>query len=172
MDNGIYIKTGEIISIFDIKPKQNGKKCNCVCIECHRPLIARTLGTKQRKCFAHTKNDEKACRKIREQKKFITTERHAKDSPETTPTCINKYKTLIEIWNEVQAPFIAKCKDKNYYFGIRQKPFDNKYNRCYGFVAESITGLYNQKKYNYNSNGYSREIFLATNSIWEFLRLF
>ncbi len=173
MDKAVSKETGEIILIFDIPPKKNGKKCNCICIECKRPLIARTLGTKRRKCFAHTKKDEKACRKIREEKqRTSTTEQHAQNSPETLPTCLKKKKNIItqeistnnttlqDIWNVTNGPFIA-ISNNGWYVSIETAP-QNQYRenqgKCLGKITKDFENLF--------KNIEEKEIHGATFPIW------
>ncbi len=176
MDKAISIETGEIILIFDILPEKNGKKCNCVCIACQRPLIARTLGTKRRKCFAHTKKDEKACRKIREEKrKTISTEQYARNSLETAPTCLKKEKeiaspkfsidntTLQDIWNVIKGPFIA-VSNAGWFVLIDTEPREQyKINkgRYLGKINKKIEQLFKIKQ--------NREINGTKLPIWRFL---
>lgn len=49
-------RDNKIIHIDDIIPSENGVKCNCVCPACGEKLVARTLGNKNKKCFAHKAN--------------------------------------------------------------------------------------------------------------------
>ena len=171
MDTAISIESDEIISIFNITPEHNGKKCNCICIECKRPVIAKTLGTKQRKCFAHTKNDERACKKIQEEKKnnYIEENRNeyqARNSPETKPTCIEekqntkitKGKTLIQLWYENnEKPFIAKRND-GYYVYVETNPKNTQF---YGKLDKSVQYV---KKYTHDKV----KIYYKNEPIWEF----
>ncbi len=46
----------KIIHIDEIISSENGFKCNCVCPACGEKLVARTLGNKNKKCFAHEAN--------------------------------------------------------------------------------------------------------------------
>ncbi|WP_315069372.1 hypothetical protein [uncultured Clostridium sp.] len=49
-------RENKIIHIDDITPNENGIKCNCICPSCGEKLVARTLGKKNKKCFAHLGN--------------------------------------------------------------------------------------------------------------------
>ncbi len=171
MDFAISLETDKRININDIPINRKGFKCNCICEECRTIVIACLKNDKKRKHFRHRYGiDEKNCKKTQEEKKKLKAEHHARQSPETAPTCIKKYKSLIEIWNEVQAPFIAKCKTNNCFYGIHKKPFENIYNKCYGFISDNVESVRNKRKY--DSFKKSREIFGASQSIWEFFQRF
>ena len=47
--------SGKVVSINNVK---NGKACNCFCIACNDPLVARNGGTKNAHSFAHTTKEE------------------------------------------------------------------------------------------------------------------
>lgn len=49
-------RDNKIMHINYILPIENGLKCNCICPSCGAKLIARTLGKKNKKCFAHMGN--------------------------------------------------------------------------------------------------------------------
>lgn len=55
---GLKIRNNKIVHISEIPPEENGDECNCICPKCGDKLTARTLGKKNKPCFAHSNKEQ------------------------------------------------------------------------------------------------------------------
>lgn len=161
-------RDNKIIHIDDIVPSENGAKCNCVCPACGEKLEARTLGNKNKKCFAHKANSncdggiETAMHKFA--KEIIENERQIR-----IPKLIyNKYSKEFEIVKE-QLIVFDKIELEKYLSDFDFKPDVITYKNGTRLIIEvAVTHKVDEEKRNkiIKSDISTIEIYLDKNEIF------